>query len=241
MIMVINAYLSRDVFLKFRSIHKSYAGSRGLIMIKRLSISLIAFLFLSCDVVTNLEKEPDNLIVGSRTGVLVQTSPSLADSIFKDYEHIDTREINLNNDLTNEFYIVSEEDSVFESASNDFLYFRKNLRIEKNSSYEGRVSVVTDNDGNIKVFNLGEVVNPEIQSFQIINGEKHFCDFSIDVNQQALNYGYWNEKTEKYFVVTTRYNDIEVAAWIKVSVSGFDNYVFFGFASFNTNWATYND
>ena len=210
-------------------------------MKKSVSFAIMVFFFLSCDVVTNIDKEPDNLIVGSRTNAVVQTSPTLADSVFKDFEHIDTREIDLNNDSTNEFYIISEEDSVFESVSNDFLYFRKSLRIKKNSNYEGRVSVVTDNDGNIKVFILGQVVNPEIQSFQIINGEKHFCDFSIDVNQQALNYGYWNEKTEKYFVVTTRYNDTEIAAWIKVSVAGFDNYVFFGFASFNMNWATYND
>ena len=213
----------------------------GVSMKKIVFFSLLSAFFISCDVSTIFDNEPYNLVVGSRSNTLYQTSPDLADSLYKDFKHLDIRDMDLNNDLLKEFYIVSEEDSVFEDGSDDFRYYRKRLTIEKNPLYEGRLSIATDSNGNIQVFNQGEVVNPETHSFEIINDEKYLCDFSIDANQQVINYGHWNGKIQRFLVISARFNDVVVAAWVRITVEKFDNYVFYGFASFNTDWATYNE
>ena len=194
-------------------------------------IFLFSFIFIGCNKDSN---NPDvsagyQLQIGSTGNAVFYSNLQIPDTTYEEGEHYTKREISLDGDSIAELYIISEMDSI-----NDEIVF-KSLRIQKNTDFDGTIKTYLN--GAIQMlspeyFADGEIVIIGEWLYQI-----HQAVYLAQVTDNYINneeeyLGIWNGANMLNFLIEMNKDGKSYVSWVKISVTDYDKYIFYNYATF---------
>ena len=197
-----------------------------------LAIFLILFIFFGCNKDNN--NNPDvpsgyQLQIGNTSNAVFYSNIQVPDTTQVEGQHITTREVDLDGDSEIEFYIISEMDSI----DNEIVF--KSLRIKKNLDFNGTINTYLNaavellspeyfTDGEIVI--IGEWLYPIDQVVYLAQ----ITDNYLTNEQEYL--GIWNGANQLNFIIQMDKDGKSYVSWIKISVTDYDKYIFYNYATF---------
>ena len=197
-----------------------------------LTIFIISFIFFGCNKDNN--NNPDvptgyQLQIGNTSNAVFYSNIQVPDTTHVEGQHITTREVDLDGDGEIEFYIISEMDSI----DNEIVF--KSLRIKKNLDFSGTINTYLNaavellspeyfTDGEIVI--IGEWLYPIEQVVYLAQ----ITDNYLTNEQEYL--GIWNGANQLNFIIQMDKDGKSYVSWIKISVTDYDKYIFYNYATF---------
>ena len=169
------------------------------------------------------------LQIGNTGNAVFYSNMQEPDTTYIDGLHFTTREIDLDGDTIVEFFIISEMDSI----DNEIVF--KSLRIQKNPDFNGTI--------NTYLHAAVELISPQYFSdgeIVIIGDWLYSIDQVVYLAQVTDNYvtdeqeylGVWNGANQLNFIIQMDKDNKSYISWIKISVTDFDKYIFYNYATF---------
>ena len=195
-------------------------------------ISFISFIFFGCNKDNN-----DNpgvptgyqLQIGNTGNAIFYSNLQFPDTTYNEGQHFTKKEISLDGDSIAELYIISELDSI----DNEIVF--KSLRIQKNLDFNGTINTYLNSAVQLlspEYFADGEIV--------IISEWLYKIDQVVYLAQETDNYsanevqymGIWNGANQLNFIIQMEKDGHSYVSWIKISVTDYDKYIFYNYATF---------
>jgi hypothetical protein len=196
-------------------------------MKKLIVLFLFPFFFLlSC---AEEDENPNVVIImGYSSGSLYFSNLPEPLVVDKDFIHTTRTVLDLNGDDVGELTILSSE----ELTGTDTLF--RTLKLEKhpNADTNVRISLLADYtvtsflDGESVEFPRGDMYS--LQDEFILTWNKHIISTGADFVA-----GSWNGLLEHCFLVEYKVGESDIAAWVMLSVTDYDNYILHNFASYS--------
>ena len=200
-----------------------------------LIIGLAIIVFACREGITEFVDDVDFIRTGQVTDALYFSNLARPDSIIIETNHKEVRLMDLNNNGINEFELISEEDtiSINDGNQNSRVYHIKSLHLKKltedifvsveSMTYTGYVEVIQGNT----------ILNFDSQIWTSLDSVKVLCYWEKYIQSEfSYDYGFWNNKRNKYIAVHYQHEGRTIIAWIELSVVGYDNYILHNYASF---------
>ena len=197
-----------------------------------LILFILPLIFIACNKDNN--NNPDvptgyQLQIGNTSNAVFYSNLQVPDTTIVEGQHITTREVDLDGDSEIEFYIISEMDSI----DNEIVF--KSLRIQKNLDFSGSINTYLNAavellspeyfaDGEIVI--IGEWLYPIDQVVYLAQ----ITDNYLTNEQEYL--GIWNGANQLNFIIQMDKDGKSYVSWIKISVTDYDKYIFYNYATF---------
>ena len=203
---------------------------------KRLIYVLMLFTILLAGCQKDLHvPEVDKFVIeiGSASDAYSFSDLVKPDTVYKARKHTTIRQLDLNNDLIPEILLISKQDTI-----NGMLAI-KELKIVKNPAISYPVYIAVENPNPpfyIKPFTDRSTVDVLKQDRLSLKSEHLLAGYSMDLTtkEEVIN-GNWNGRKQQSFIIMMESEGISIYSWIKISVTDFDNYIFFNYASYLDN------
>lgn len=198
---------------------------------------LLFLLIISIFVLSGCQKElevaqPEKqfMEIGNPFGAFIFSNLPKPDTVFKHKVHVTIRQLDLNGDNSPEIMIFSSQDTL------DGVTVVKELKVLKNpaSPYTTYIGVESSNPPFfIKAYSDGSYIDLNQISRIKLKTEHTLASYSYNYEtKEEYIGGNWNGRKERSFVVMFESEGISFASWVKITVTEFDNYIFYNYASY---------
>ena len=170
------------------------------------------------------------LEVGTTDNSTYTSNLSVPDTVFHNTFHTTVRHLDLDGDQECELCLVSTETTINSTT------IVRELKLVPDPSRTITVSVLVDNPNPpylVRPYSVGATVDVEQEFSLLVNGDLPLARYTVDLlNGKEVFEGNWNGKSEKCLIIKYTEDGTELSAWIELSVTQYDNYVFHNFATF---------
>ncbi|MCD4683902.1 MAG: hypothetical protein K8R86_11515 [Bacteroidales bacterium] len=179
----------------------------------------------------NNDVVPDGYVlqIGNSMNSIFYSNMQIPDTLAPIGEHLTIREIDLLGDSIAEFLLIAEKDSI---AGNTVF---QSVRLEESSSFNGVVKtilfpVIPEDSQNVYSYNDMVVIGNNFSVITVKMPLAEIWDNYVTGDKQYS--GIWFEQLQKYFIIRFEKNGNDYVSWIKISVTDFDKYILYNYATF---------
>lgn len=203
---------------------------------KRLIYAFMFFAILLAGCQKDLQlPEVDKFVIeiGNTSDAYSFSDLAKPDTVYKAKRHTTIRQLDLNKDLIPEVLIISKQDTV------NGMLVMKDLKIVKNPAINYPIFIAVENPNPpfyIKPFTDRSTVDILKQDRFSLKSEHVLASYSKDLStDQEVITGNWNGRKQQSFIIMMESEGISIYSWIKITVTDFDNYIFYNYASYLDN------
>jgi hypothetical protein len=198
------------------------------------SLKYILLILVSASLIMSCGKEDEDtgdyfIVMGHSSGAYFFSDLTHPDTTYLENTHIDKREIDLDGDFAKELYLVSTY-----TEANDTIIRSLTLELHPQADTSLKVALTDDPEiFNVDYYFDGERVDADLENMTRISGEFILAKYEKIISTGAENTeGEWNGRQENYFLVSFYNGNDRYFSWVNVSVSDYDKYIFYDYATF---------
>lgn len=175
--------------------------------------------------------DPGNYVlqIGNTMNSEYYSNMQIPDTVAPVGGHFTIREIDLLGDTVAELLLIAELDSI---AGNTVF---QSVRLEESPDFNGAVKtilfpVIPEDSPNVYSYNDMVVIGDNFSAITVkMSLAERWKNFVTGNNQYS---GIWFEQLQKYFIIRFEKNGNEYVSWIQISVTDFDKYILYNYATF---------
>ncbi len=179
----------------------------------------------------NNDVVPDGYVlqIGNSINSIFYSNMQIPDTVAPTGEHLTIREIDLLGDSIAELLLVAEKDSL----ANNTVF--QSVRLEESPDFNGVVKtilfpVIPEDSPNVYSNNDMVIIGNNFSAITVKMPLAEIWDNYVTGDKQYS--GIWFEQLQKYLIIRFQKNGNDYVAWIKISVTDFDKYILYNYATF---------